>query len=86
MKVVIVGPVPGIAPNRQPTAVPRIIGKNACFSSALVGRMSFMLHLGVAGLDLTAVDGDEEVGDAEQAQAQARRGRCRRASSLMPKV
>ena len=39
MKVVMVGPVPGMAPNRQPTAVPRSIGRNDCFSSARVGRM-----------------------------------------------
>ncbi len=40
MNVVIVGPVPGIAPNSVPISVPRSIGKNACFSSALLGRMS----------------------------------------------
>ncbi|OIQ70192.1 hypothetical protein GALL_481970 [mine drainage metagenome] len=40
MKVVMVGPVPGIAPNSVPISVPRSVGKNACFSSALLGRMS----------------------------------------------
>ena len=52
MKVVIVGPVPGIAPNSVPTSVPRTIGQNACFSSALVGRMSRMRTLVVAADDI----------------------------------
>ena len=40
MNVVIVGPVPGIAPNRVPTGVPRTIGQNDCFNSARFGRIS----------------------------------------------
>ena len=53
MKVVIVGPVPGIAPKSVPTMVPRTIGQKACFNSARVGRMSFMLTL--ASLAFTVV-------------------------------
>ncbi len=45
MKVVMVGPVPGIAPNTVPTSVPRTIGQNASLISARDGRMSFMLIL-----------------------------------------
>ena len=33
MKVVIVGPVPGIAPNSVPISVPRTIGQNDCLQS-----------------------------------------------------
>ena len=45
MKVVIVGPVPGMAPNRVPIRVPRSIGMNACFSLRQLGRMSRMRTL-----------------------------------------
>ena len=45
MKVVMVGPVPGIAPNTVPTRVPRIIAGKARFSSALLGRMSAKVSL-----------------------------------------
>ena len=41
----MVGPVPGIAPNIVPIKVPRSIGKNERFSSALLGRMSRRLTL-----------------------------------------
>ena len=40
MKVVIVGPVPGIAPKSVPISVPRSMGANASFRSALLGNMS----------------------------------------------
>ncbi len=36
----MVGPVPGIAPNRVPMRVPRTIGANDCLSSFQVGNMS----------------------------------------------
>jgi len=39
-EVVIVGPVPGIAPKSVPIDVPRTIGQNARLSSARVGSMS----------------------------------------------
>ena len=86
MKVVIVGPVPGMAPNSVPTSVPRTIGKNACFSSARLGRMSRMRTLASRADVVHAVDVEQEVGDAEQAHAPAPPARRRRASSGKPKV
>ncbi len=66
----IVGPVPGIAPNSVPISVPRTIGKNACFSSALLGRMSRRRTFMPPADDMHPVHAAQEVGDAEHAERQ----------------
>ena len=68
MKVVIVGPVPGIAPNSVPTSVPRTIGAERLLELRLRRAHVAQPHLAcrcrstVMRLTLT-----QEVGDAEQA-------------------
>ncbi len=67
----MVGPVPGMSEHRLPMIVPRHIGKNDRFRSALVGRMSLKLtlvYLVLIGGDL--IDAVHELGDAEQAERQ----------------